>query len=502
MTPRRGAPGDQHGEDRPLSDALASTVAAMPGTVYRRDADGDQPIAAATDGIESLTGYGADALDGDERGWLDLVHPDDRAGLRATIEDATPGEEAEATYRIQCEGGEERWVTDRLTIADDGATIDGIVLDATEGIAHDRADAELLADILEAVPVHIYVKDTAGRHRKVSDFLERSDELIGKRDADLEFVDDEHGRRATETDMQVIETGEPVIDEEEYLPKIDHWNLTSKVPIRDADGEVTGLIGVTRRITERKRAQQELHRKTERLEEFADIVSHDIQNPLSVAMGYAELARDADDREEYLIEVADALGRADDIVDDVLALSRRELALDLEPVSMCGVAQSAWRSVATGTATLSLPDEDREILADRSQLSRLLENLFKNAVEHGTASSSQPPARKSAPARDDGPLIAVELLPTGVAVVDDGPGIPAEKREQIFETAYTTSESGAGLGLGIVEEVVDAHGWSISVGGGQPGDGSEEYGGARFEITGVEEPNTDTTDQTATEERE
>ncbi|MFC6730619.1 PAS domain-containing sensor histidine kinase [Natronoarchaeum mannanilyticum] len=347
----------------------------------------------------------------------------------------------------------------------------------------------MLDGIFESVPVHIYVKDAAGRHRKVSDFLERSDELVGKRDADLEFVDEEHGRQATEADMRVIETGEPILDEEEYLPEIDHWNLSSKVPLHDASGDVTGLIGVTRRITERKRAQQELERKTERLEDFADVVSHDIRNPLSVARGYVDLARGAEDREEYLEEVADSLDRADAIVDDVLALSRHDrIELDEEVVSLTGVARSAWRSVTTASATLELPDEDVDLIADRSQLSRLLENLFRNSVEHG----------------GDGVTIAVEATADGFAVEDDGPGIPPEKREKVFEMAYTTEESGSGLGLGIVAEVADAHGWSVEAvegtgevvegerggaerptGSRSSDDGRGSSSGARFEITGV-----------------
>jgi len=467
---------DRDGGERPLSDAFAAAVDAAPGTVYRRAADGDQPVAAASDSIEALTGYDADVLggpDAGDRGWLDVVRPEDREELRERVADAAPGERVETTYRIRTAEGDERWVDDRFEVADDGASIEGVALDATGAVAQARADAAMLDGIFESVPVHIYVKDAAGRHRKVSDTLERSDELLGKRDADLEFVDGEHGRRATEADMRVIETGEPILDEEEHLPEIGHWNLSSKVPLRDADGDVTGLIGVTRRITERKRAQQELERKTERLEDFADVVSHDIRNPLSVARGFVDLARGAEDREEYLDEVADSLDRADAIVDDVLALSRHDrIELEEESVSLMGVARSAWRSVTTASATLELPDDEVALIADRSQLSRLLENLFRNSVEHG----------------GDGVTIAVEATADGFAVEDDGPGIPPEEREKVFEMAYTTEESGSGLGLGIVAEVADAHGWSVEIVAGRPDDERSESSGARFEITGVRYP--------------
>ena len=74
--------------------------------------------------------------------------------------------------------------------------------------------------------------------------------------------------------------------------------------------------------------------------------------------------------------------------------------------------------------------------------------------------------------------VTVGTLGDGFFVEDDGPGIPAADREQIFESEYTTGD-GTGLGLRIVRDIVDAHGWDISV-----RDGST--GGARFEITGVE----------------
>lgn len=452
-----------------LSDAFEAAVDAAPGTVYRRAADGNQPVAAATDGIEALLGVDADALSGDERGWLDVVHPDDREALRETIDDAAPGTPVETTYRVRTEHGGERWTTDRFAVADEGVALEGVVLDATDTIERAREDAELLDAIFEVAPVHVYVKDETGRHCRVSDYLERSDELLGKRDIDLGFVDDGHARRAHEADMRVIENGESILDEEEYLPEIGHWNLSSKVPLHDRNGDVAGLIGVTRRITERKRAQQDLERKTERLEDFADVVSHDIRNPLSVARGYADLAAESDEVDEHLNEVADALDRAGDIVDDVLALSRHgHMDLDAASVSLAGVARSAWRSVSTGSATLDLPDEDVELIADRSQLSRLLENLFKNSVDHA----------------GDGVAIAVEAIADGFAVSDDGPGIPEAERERVFEPAYTTGESGSGLGLGIVTEVADAHGWSVALDENERRSGDER--GVRFEITGVE----------------
>jgi signal transduction histidine kinase len=86
---------------------------------------------------------------------------------------------------------------------------------------------------------------------------------------------------------------------------------------------------------------------------------------------------------------------------------------------------------------------------------------------HGSADSTE----------GDGPGVAVRVrrFPGGFAVEDDGSGLPERDREEIFEHGYTTADDGTGLGLAIVREIADAHGWSVSV-------GESDFGGARFEF--------------------
>jgi signal transduction histidine kinase len=201
--------------------------------------------------------------------------------------------------------------------------------------------------------------------------------------------------------------------------------------------------------------------KTERLSAFASVVGHDLRNPLSVASGNLELAKSGDT--ERLDTVESALDRMAELIDDVLALAHEGgRSIAVERVSLASVAQAAWDTVETHDATFEGPD-DAVILADRSQLGRLFENLFRNAVEHGGRSVA----------------VSVETTETGFTVADDGPGLPQDESESLFELGVTNSDSGTGLGLAIVENIADAHDWSVAV-------GASDSGGARFEITGVE----------------
>jgi len=223
--------------------------------------------------------------------------------------------------------------------------------------------------------------------------------------------------------------------------------------------EALSRLESERRLRERT---EELERQNKRLEEFATIVSHDLRAPLNVASGRLELAREGDD--DDLDTVADALSRMETLIEDTLTLAREGQAVgDRERVDVATVAERCWERVVDGPATLTVVD-DFAVRGDRDRLQQVFENLARNAVEH---------AGEDVTVRvgvlDDG---------SGFYVEDDGPGIPVDEREAVFAHGYTTSADGTGFGLAIVEEIADAHGWTVAVADGN--------GGARFEFTGVE----------------
>ncbi|GCF14417.1 hypothetical protein Harman_23520 [Haloarcula mannanilytica] len=225
------------------------------------------------------------------------------------------------------------------------------------------------------------------------------------------------------------------------------------------DGRV---ICIVRDITERKEREQQLARQNERLEEFTSVVSHDLRGPLSVANGRLELAREDCDS-PHLAQAGESVERAIDLVEDLRGLAKEGASVGaVESVELADVVEEAWETIETNEATLTI-ETNQKLPADRSRLRQLFENLFRNAVEHG----------------GEGVSVRVGWHESGFYVADDGPGIPPADREQVFETGYSTAESGTGYGLNIVSEIVAAHDWEITV-------TESDAGGARFEITGIQ----------------
>lgn len=250
-------------------------------------------------------------------------------------------------------------------------------------------------------------------------------------------------------------------------------------------GEPRGYVLILRDVTSLEeyataleRKTTELEAKTQKLEQFASVLSHDLRNPIAVATGYVEHALDTGEV-EHAEKSLGALERMDATIENLLALARQGETID-DPavVSLAAVVDEAWETSDTGTAALAneVPPEYR-CRADPERLQTLLENLFRNAVEHSSASPASQ-ARQDA-VDHGGDAVRAGLLDGGFFVADDGPGVPEDERERVFEYGYTTSADGTGLGLAIVKGIADAHEWEIRM-------GESEDGGARVEVRSVE----------------
>jgi len=231
-------------------------------------------------------------------------------------------------------------------------------------------------------------------------------------------------------------------------------------------------------ITDRREWERQLRRQNERLEEVSAVVSHDLRNPLNVARGTTEiLAERADESDrELFARVQNAHDRMETIIAEMLTLARQGQSVsDLESVDLASAAREAWATTETADATLSV-ETDATILADGSRLQGAFENLYRNAVEHAGPDVTVTVGAMPACPDEEGTALARR---GGFYVADDGPGIPADDRDSVFQSGYTTAEDGTGFGLAIVQSIVEAHSWDIAV-------TESAGGGARFEVTGVE----------------
>lgn len=340
--------------------------------------------------------------------------------------------------------------------------------DVTENVKSQKRASRYEA-FIDVIKDPMYVLDEDGRFELVNEAFSETfgyteDELLGE---DIEVIKDETAlEQGRENLGQILSSDgeDSAYFETEVQPK-----RGEPIPCEDHvtalpyEGEYfNGSAGILRDISKRKSREKKLKRKNKRLNQFASIVSHDLRNPLQVAKGRRELIE-----MEYKSEHLDAMKRAhtrmEELIDDVLYLARAESQLgDKEPVSIEEISRECWENVQTDNATIHI-NSDTTVLADRSQLTQVFENLIRNAIEH----------------TDQDVKITIGDFTDGFYVADNGDGIPEDKRDSVFEAGYTTAEDGTGFGLSIVAEVIEAHGWNISV-------TESSDGGARFEISNIE----------------
>ncbi len=203
--------------------------------------------------------------------------------------------------------------------------------------------------------------------------------------------------------------------------------------------------------------------RMKRLDQFTRTLSHDLRNPLSVAKGRLDLARE-EATSEHFEPIARSLKRMESMIEEVLTWARETKQVDtLEETHLSSIFESAWTTVDTRGAEYRF-DEDLTFFASRDRLQRLLENLIRNGVDHA----------------GEDVTITVGATDGGDAffVADDGPGIPPEDRERIFEAGYSTDADGTGFGLSIVDAIATSHQWNLVV-------DESEAGGARFTFEDV-----------------
>jgi signal transduction histidine kinase len=315
----------------------------------------------------------------------------------------------------------------------------------------------LLLSMFDQFPMHLYAKDREARHAMVSRHASEPTDLVGVTDLEYTQLPESHREAAYRDDRRVIEEEAQILDIEEYSDYIDSHTLTTKVPWYH-DGEVVGLVGVTRDITERKQREHAARRQQELLVKLALLSAHEFRNELQVAIGRLEVL---DEHPEQVGVIEASHDHLIDIVDEVVELASRERrSHQRRPIWLSTLAREVWDSLPTEDATLAI-ETDTRLVADLESLSLFLQILFDNALEHV------------------GPAVHVTIGRTGNGffIADDGDGIDGHP-ERVFDAGYTTEAENTGFGLFIARSIAHEHNWHVTV-------SEAESGGCRFAMSGL-----------------
>jgi len=336
---------------------------------------------------------------------------------------------------------------------------------AEETLAQHRL---VLETLLESTGDFIYMKDRDGRYVFVNPAAAKSvgksaEEIIGKDDRAL--FPEEHARHIMEKDRQIMATGISEVFEETraYADGVRHLH-SSKNVCRDSTGAVIGIVGISRDITELKRAEEALNASELNAAgaRMANSLAHEINNPLAALTNALFLLRQNNGpvpADELLGTAQESLWRITKITRQMIGLYNRTASarhIQVEDVvkdTMVNLDSRIKKKGIRFEVDLS-PCEFYGIDADlRQQITALMENA---------AEQSRSLVRIKLYSRTSGSGDSRSEF--HLIIADDGPGIAPEHRDRIFEPFFSTkAEKGSGLGLWMARGIANKYGGSIRV---------------------------------------
>lgn len=364
----------------------------------------------------------------------------------------------------------------------------------------------LLHALMDNLPHNIYFKDTASRFTRINkalaDWFGLSDaaQALGK--TDFDYFTNEHAQQARADELEIMQTGRPILDKEEKETWHDGtvtWATTTKLPLYDEQGRVVGTFGISRDITEKKRAAEALKAAKEAAEtasraksDFLAHMSHEIRTPMNAVIGMTELVLDTQldaSQREYLTIARESAEALLSVIDNILDFSKIEagkLELDCAAFDLYESLGDAMKLLALRAHAKDLelacriaPDVPQGLLGDVGRLRQIVVNLVGNAIKFTERGEVVLDVRCESRADDEAVL--------HFAVRDTGIGIPADKRETVFDvfeqadTSTTRQYGGTGLGLPISSRLVERMGGRIWL-ESEVGRGSTFHFTARFAL--------------------
>ncbi len=350
---------------------------------------------------------------------------------------------------------------------------------------------EKLKAILDNIPDLAWLKDSETRYTMVNQpFCDTCGmavrDIVGK--TAFHVWPPPLAEQFRKDDQKILSTGEILRNEENLI----HWQEgekryeTIKKPIIDQWGEITGIVGIARDITDKKEMEKRLlqSEKMEAVGTLAGGIAHDFNNILSGIMGYAQLGKYNLDRPDKLDKQLDQIvkgsERAGELVQQILTFSRQRQN-EKRPLKAYVFVKEALKLIRATIPTFieieERIDSEAYILADPAQLHQIVTNLCTNAYQsmletRGTLTVILKDAVFAGHEKMSGLTVPpgryIEL-----SVADTGQGMDRQVMEKIFEPYFTTKAEGKGTGLGLslVHGIVEDHGGVIGV-ESEPGRGS------------------------------
>ena len=351
-----------------------------------------------------------------------------------------------------------------------------------------RRERDLLQALMDHLPDFIFAKDATGHFTTVNSVLLKQmgvttrRAVVGKTDQD--FFPPDLAEHFVTDDRQVMQSGEALLNREEMMPDGDgapRWILTTKVPLRDRSGKVDGLVGISRDITARKKAEQELEEAKEAAEAastaksaFLANMSHEIRTPMNAVIGMAELmmeTKPSATQAEYIEIIRDSGESLLMLINDILDFSKIEagkLEFERSPFALRDSLAPTMKSLGTRAHRKSLelachysPNVPESLIGDVNRLRQIVINLVGNAIKFTDEGEVVLDVSQQSQTNGD-----VELH---FAVRDTGIDIAEAKVESIFgvfeqaDISMTRRFGGTGLGLTISSRLVDMMGGRIWV---------------------------------------
>jgi PAS domain S-box-containing protein len=340
---------------------------------------------------------------------------------------------------------------------------------AAEAAEHALVQHRLVLEtLLESTADFIYMKDRDGRYVFANSSAAQSvgmspQEIIGKDDRAL--FPEEHARHIMEKDRQIMESGRSEVFEEtrSYSGGVRHLH-SSKNVCRDSSGAVIGIVGISRDITELKRAEEALNSSELNAAgaRMANALAHEINNPLAAltnALFLLRVGRATLSTDELLATAQEALWRITKITRQMIGLYNRTAAArriqvqDVVKDTLANLDLRIKKKRIRFKTSLS-PCEFYGIDAD---LRQLITALIENSVEQSRSLVRIKLYSRTSSSGESRPEFRL-------TIADDGPGIALEHRDRIFEPFFSTkAEKGSGLGLWMARGIANKYGGSIRV---------------------------------------